>query len=173
MSIFANWVSSSFQRSASGGSRGTMEISLVEYPWFQRIKMNSDELAFQVGRKIATAVRKRLRKGQADAGSALPQVKRGGRTVLNDSGKLIRSIKYDKKLREIAPKGKRRDGHKWNKSVGNRNAAIMAVHIHTLEIDPLGSEDFGPMFEEIAAKEIQRQIDRGEFSLVHDMRVGK
>ena len=148
---------------------GSMEVSLVRYPWFSRLKMDSPAIQRKVGQKIATKIRARIKKGSDSKGS-LPNTKRDERPILNDTGRLIRSIKYRKKMRDVAPSGTRRDGHKYNKKSRNKNASVFAIQVFTKDIDPLNADEYTGLIEKIAAAEIQKQIDSGKFSLLHEMR---
>lgn len=150
---------------------GATGPSLVTYPWFQRLKMDSRKINKIMGRVLARKIRARMRRGQ-DSDGALPNTKREGRPFLNDTGKLIKSIKY--KNGEVAPTGTRRDDHKWTKRVQNRNAAILAVQVFERDdIDPLEPSEFDQVVADAAEREIAKQIDRGEFQILGELRTQK
>ena len=142
-------------------------VSLVDYPLLKRLKVDAGAVQKKIGKTVQRRVRARIKKGMQDEGVPLPNTKRDSRPMLRDSGRLINSIKYDRG--EVAASGKRRDGHKWNQSVQNRNAAIMAVQIFTQEIDPLGPRDFRAEAEKLAAEEIQKQIENGALGFSAEM----
>lgn len=78
----------------------------LNFPATIRLHLDSAEVEKRVGRKIATAVRKRIRKGLDAYGEALPKPKfaEGKGRAFFDTGRMVRSIKFQRS--RVASDGK-------------------------------------------------------------------
>lgn len=137
----------------------------MDIPVFKRLRVDRDKVNAKVANRAALLVRKRLKKGE-DADGPLPKAEDGG-PILNDSGRLIKSVKQRK--------AKRGDGRivraTGQRERGKRNAAIMAIQIAKKDIDPLGlSVDMTEDLAKVMNREINRQVRAGKLGLVHELR---
>jgi len=148
------------------GDRPVQFGDLLQYPAKMRIKINRPKIEQVMGRRLAALIRARLRSG-AQAGGSMPVPVRGGRPF-NQSGRLIRSIKYQGG--HVRATGRRKDGHKWSSRVQNRNHAILAIQVATRGIDPLGvSTKIEAEIARVAEAEIARQLSAGEGGLLAEL----
>lgn len=74
----------------------------LNFPATIRLNLDGDEVEKRVGRKIATAVRKRIRKGLDAYGKPLPkpEFSKGKGRPFFDTGQMVRSIKFQRSRRE-------------------------------------------------------------------------
>jgi hypothetical protein len=138
----------------------------MEFPTEIRLKLDGSKVRDKVGQKLARDVKARLSEGDGADGS-LPANKTNSNPPLNATGELIRSVRYNKKAGLVLPAGTRADG--------KRNMAILAMNIATrpdLEAaDPFGvSEEMNDSANAAAEKEIARQLESGECSLLAELK---
>lgn len=148
-------------------ARDAITIS-VDVPFNMRLRFDGEKVAQSVGRKVASKIRRKLKKGEDYDGNALPVGKDGG-PGLNDTGRLIKSIKYRKGTATIEPTGKRED---VSKRAGG-NFGLLSIHIQTRDIDPLGTgsgKQLDKDLNEQTEKEIAKQIKSGKATLVGELR---
>lgn len=161
-----------FRDSLSARSPGV--ASLVQYPVLQRLAIDRSAVEDAIGKDLASRIRRRLKAGRQEGGP-LPSTKPRGedgetRPMLKATGKLISSIKYNRKTGRIEASGIRNDGHKPTRRVRNSNYALLAVHIAERGIDPLGTEEFQAEVQRVAEEEIAKQLARGGVGIVHELR---
>ena len=121
----------------------------LDIPTRIRIKLDADKLLNEIGKKIASKARKHIRAGESFDGDPLPAPEGGG-APLNDTGRLLRSLRYSKRTKSIQPSGKHDNGKK--------NVAILAIQIAKQEIDPLGTT--GTQLDEALQQIAQIEIDK-------------
>jgi len=68
-------------------------LDLSKWPMSLRAKINGEKLSRNVGNKLATVIKKRLRQGVDARGQAIQQPINGGKPM-NRTGELIRSIRW-------------------------------------------------------------------------------
>lgn len=135
----------------------------INLPINLRLKIDAEKVKSAAGNKLAKNVRERLQVGQGAEGK-LPESKsrNGAGEPLKDTGQLLESVKYVKRLSRVLPTGKRSDG--------KRNMAIMAMQNaerpELAATDPMGvTDEESEKFGEDAQKEINRQLAKGEAGL--------
>lgn len=149
-------------------------VDLSKWPLSVRLRLDSGRVSAAVGRKVAAAVRRRIR-----AGIGL----RSGQT-LNESGRLIRSISYNKRIGIVAPNFRSRED--VSKRVKN-NYALMLVHIYgkykknayrlgrgyrSEYSDPMGTNDRS-MWKDIekwTEDAIAKELKSGKSGLIMELR---
>ena len=162
-------------------ARPTASPLLVDlnFPLSIRLALDSAEVEKKVGTKLATAIRKRLRKGVDAHGEALPALKTGKRP-LKSTGKLLRSIKYQRKLGFVAPsvRSNRDDISKRARS----NFGLMAIQISGVfrkgssasrePIDPMGAQADSTLktMQAATTDEVNRQLAKGQAGLVLELK---
>lgn len=145
----------------------------LDFPLNMRLKINSEKVKSVAANKLAAQVRNRLEDEQGAAGP-MPRRKATaiigpqpegtkGQRALNDTGQLLKSVKYRKDISQILPTGTRADG--------KRNVGIafmqLAERPELAASDPFGvTDDEEATFNENAEKEIARQLESGEAGLV-------
>lgn len=128
------------------------------------VQFDRDAVLKVVGQKLADDARKAMRAGRSRTGEALPDPEPKAKDEpagrpLNDTGRLIRDLRYDKKLKQVMPSTFPRA------DVSNRarnSFGLLKIHIRNAElsenpIDPLGTQD--PALAETAAKYAQKALD--------------
>lgn len=68
-------------------------LDLSRWPMSLRVKINAEKLSRNVGNRLATKIKQRLRQGLRANGAAIPAPVTGGQP-LNVTGELIKSIRY-------------------------------------------------------------------------------
>ena len=135
----------------------------VDLPVPLALEIDEKKVERFVGNRIARVIRGRLRKGIDGNGSALPMPKDGrpGR----QTGSMLRSIKYNRKLGRVEPSSRIRKDKAPGDRVNN-NYAIMSVHINSGRwVDPMGAESSTQQAQIVddVNSQLQKQIDRGAF----------
>ena len=162
-------------------ARPTKSPLLVDlnFPLSIRLALDSAEVEKKVGTKLATAIRKRLRKGVDAQGEALPPPKTGKRP-LKSTGKLLRSIKYQRRLGFVAPsvRSNRDDISKRARS----NFGLMSIQISGVfrkgssasrePIDPMGAQADSTLktMQATTTDEVNRQLSRGRAGLILELK---
>lgn len=163
----------------------------INFPTHIRLRIDGEKFTRNVGNKVATAIRKRLKLGLNAAGEEMPrplqflgsglEVRSG--EALKRTGELIDSIKYRKDTGMISPSTSVRT------TVSSRvrsNFGLMAVHIagvyqrrgvqpkHTRPPigDPMGAESQSTVdeIEKASAAELKRQLASGECGLLLELK---
>lgn len=174
------------------GGRLNQDLLTVDlnFPVNIRLGLNGDAVTRKVGQRLATKIRSRLRKGLDGDGSPLPRPLSGGKP-LNNTGLLIKSIKYVPRLGMVLPSTGIREGayDKPRKSsqISSRarsNFGLMTIHISGIytrkgasssrsrpDIDPMGqgSDENRKIIETETNREISRQLARGEAGLLLEL----
>lgn len=120
-----------------------MKAQLINWPWSFRLRGRKRVVLTRVGRKLATRLRKRLRRRRTDNGT----IPRGLR--LRKTGELINSIRYEAGTRTIAPRGSR----------GRiSNLSLMRVHIKRLSINPMGLRTEAKAIKKLVREEVRKEM---------------
>lgn len=145
-----------------------MTIDWSRWPTRVRFKINKDKLFKKVGGRVASGVKRRIKKGEGADGMSLPPPQSATNPPLMRTKKLWRSIKYDRRLKEVIPSTKRRE------DVSRRarsNFGLMRILIVQRDIDPMGVDSgLEKTMSTASQKEIKRQINSGEGGLITELK---
>lgn len=154
----------------------------IDIPARAQLYISRDKLLKAIGNSVASNIRKRLSAGIDGDGSPLPTPQTGN-TPFNRTGELIKSIKYYSKSGMVSP------GMWTRQGIGRRarsNFGLMSILIANVFTrkgkpqnpsrpepkDPMGS--LSPktveIIEKAAAREVARQLKKGEMGLILDLR---
>lgn len=132
----------------------------VRIPTRIALTIDTDKISKYVGNRLAQKIRKRLRSGMDGDGGALNRPKRGSHPPMKETGRLIRSIRYQRRLGRVEP-----DSLRTRSDVGRglkSNFSLMAVHIAKGHFrDPMGSlskvqvDQISEWVNEVVAKEMR------------------
>ena len=145
-----------------------IEVDFKRIPLRLRLKLDTAKLSARIGREVAKAVKKRLRRGGGT---------RDGQD-LKETGRLIRSIRYNKRLEQVMPQGKRAD---VSRRAGG-NFGLMKIHIsgkyrregiqRTEATDPMGTNDptLVKVINDALEKGLAKQLRSGNTQLINKLR---
>lgn len=172
----------------SFGGDGFLQVDFTRWPVDLRIRVDADRVLTPIGYGVATAVKKRIRKGLAAEGKPMPKPqdaerrrrtrdrrRKRGRPLIR-TGDLVGSIRYNRRKKLVHPVGFRKDlGHKLR----SRRESLLWVLIHTSKhrtsdgkkIDPLGVDrEIQKVIQKRGEQAIARELDRPGYGLVAEMK---
>lgn len=166
---------------------GFLYADFTQWPASLRLRLDADRVLAPIGKGIASAVKKRLRKGQGAKGplpkpkDAAAQVRRRknrrrkvGRPLIR-SGRLVKSIRYDKRKKIVHPMGYRND---LGAKLRGRQESLLWLLINTSRkrnggkrMDPMGMDrEVRKIIRVRADKAIARELKRPGYGLIAELR---
>ena len=132
-----------------------------ELPVMTQLKLKRDDVNAAGGKALAKAIRKNIRSGKDASGKPLPsRPGQKGSAPLNNTGKLVRGIKYYPEAERVGPSSrKRRDVSSRARS----SFGLMMIHNDTWDRDIMGvTREMNDIINKAAEKEIAKQLNTGE-----------
>jgi hypothetical protein len=157
-------------RPRAEGSESLLTVDLSDLDFRLRLFVDADKLVRNVGRRLATKVKKAIKRGTTYDG-------RRSDYELDQSGELLKGIRYHK-WGAVAPSTRRR------KDVSDKAwSSYGLIAILTSEpwatahgapvIDPFGAQSKERVAKDVAeltAKDVARQVKKGEAGLIKELR---
>lgn len=160
-----------------------IDISMT-VPTRMRLRINADKLSRNVGNKLATHVRRQLKRGITGGGESIPAPE--GKRPLHQTGELVKSIRYSRTYQMVMANNLKR-------THGDRQLSRRAWSLYGLTrilisgkwrrgakkgqpvrsvVDLYGDQSalVAQKKEQAAQAEIRRQLSIGEVGLVEELR---
>jgi len=172
-------------------AKGDVFVDFSQWPTSLRMRINEAKMERNVGNRLATLIKKRLRAGLDGDGQAIPTAKTASNPAINRTGELIKSIRY--KDGWVAPGWSKYRPEKGPGMNVRTNFGLMIVLLSGLNVnrakrytrkdgeprqpmpkygDLMGAES--PKQQEqlmdLARREIKRQLDSGEIGIIAELR---
>lgn len=133
----------------------------ITYPELLALDIDIDRALNETGDDVAGRAVRALRSGRVYQGAGLP-----GDITLKRTGKLLNSIRWTPRLKEVGPTGRRSDVSKTARS----NYGLLRIlasgrdkrkRFVRPEFNPLGGSRIGNEATELFARAVDRQLTRG------------
>lgn len=160
-----------------------IDISMT-VPTRMRLKINADKLSRNVGNKLATHVRRQLKKGQTGGGESIPAPE--DKRPLHRTGELVKSIRYSRTYQMVMANNLKRThggrqlsrrawslygltriliSGKWRRGAKKGQPVRRVVDLYGDQSALVTQKK-----EQAAQAEIRRQLSVGEVGLVEELR---